>query len=39
MKNEIQENTFMIRYVYDECNIINHMIDVGMVDINYITNG
>ncbi len=29
----------MIKYVYDECNIINHMIDVGMVDMNYIING
>jgi hypothetical protein len=39
MKNEIQKNIFMIKYVFDKCDIINHMIDVGMVNMNYIIKG
>jgi hypothetical protein len=29
---------FMIMYGYNECNIINLMLEVGMLNMNYMTN-
>jgi hypothetical protein len=30
---------FMIMYGYNKCNIINLMLEVGMLDMNYMING
>jgi len=39
MKNEIEKTIFMIKCVYDECNIINRVINVRMINMNYIIKG